>query len=77
MSGLRPEIPEYLRPVTFFSDGVDREELRKEIFFLAYHLHWSWSDLMDMDVEERRTYTQLLMEQIERENSQVRAARRA
>jgi hypothetical protein len=31
---------------------------------------------MDMDVEERRAYTQMLIEQIERENAQIEAARR-
>jgi len=31
---------------------------------------------MEMDVEERRNYCHLLVEQIERENAQVRSARR-
>jgi hypothetical protein len=31
---------------------------------------------MEMDVEERRAYTQILIEQIERENAQIDAARR-
>jgi hypothetical protein len=31
---------------------------------------------MDLDVEERRAYVDLLIEQIERENSQIAAARR-
>jgi hypothetical protein len=50
--------------------------LRREVFFLAYHLHWSWSELMDLDIEERRAYAALLVEQIERENAQVESARR-
>ena len=50
--------------------------LRKEIFFLAYHLHWSWNELMNMDTRERRAYVELLVEQIERENAQIEAARR-
>jgi hypothetical protein len=73
---LHAEIPDQPGPLTFFSSGVDLEELRKEIFFLAYHLHWSWTELMEMDVEERRNYCHLLVEQIERENAQVRSARR-
>jgi hypothetical protein len=41
------------------------------VFFLAYHLHWSWEDLMDLDCAERRAYARLLVEQIERENAQM------
>jgi hypothetical protein len=50
--------------------------LRKEIFFLAYHLHWSWTELVNLDLDERRNYVRLLVEQIERENAQIEAARR-
>ncbi len=64
-----------LGPQPFFSSGVGEEGLRKEIFFLAYHLHWSWSDIMDLDTAERRAYVQLLIEQIERENAQLASAR--
>ena len=60
----------------FFSAGVDQEGLRKEIFFLAYHLHWSWTEIMSLDSDERRMFVQLLIEQIERENAQIEAARR-
>lgn len=50
--------------------------MRQQIFFLAYHLHWSWSELMDLDVEERLAYIKLLIEQIERENAQLDAGRK-
>ena len=70
-----PDVPGQSGSVTFFSSGVGEEELRKEIFFLAYHLHWSFDSLMDLDVEERHAYCRLLIEQIERENAQVKAAR--
>ena len=73
---MRADIPDQPRFITFFSDGVGVEDLRKEIFFLAYHLHWSWDSLMEMDVEERRSYCRLLVEQIERENAQMQSARR-
>jgi len=73
---MRPDIPDDARPVTFFSSGVGADDLRKEIFFLAYHLHWSWDTLMELDIEERRAYCRLLVEQIERENAQVQDARR-
>ena len=66
---------EYLQlhsgPVPFFGIGVGEEALRKEIFFLAYHLHWSWTELMEMDTAERRAYVELLVDQIERENRQI------
>lgn len=45
------------------------------MFFLGYHLHWSFAELMDMEAGERRRYVELLVEQIERENAQVDAAR--
>lgn len=73
---MRRHVQNHIGPDTFFSSGVDAEGLRKEIFFLAYHLHWSWGELMNLEVEERRAYVGLLMEQIERENAQIEAARR-
>ena len=73
---MRRDIQDQPGPDTFFISGVDLESLRKEIFFLAYHLHWAWGEIMDLDVEERRAYVDLLIEQIERENSQIAAARR-
>lgn len=45
------------------------------MFFLAYHLHWGWNELMDLDTDERRAYVRLLMEQIERENERIAQAR--
>jgi hypothetical protein len=45
------------------------------VFFLAYHLHWPWSEIMNLDIGERRAFVQLLIEQIERENAQLAAAR--
>lgn len=59
----------------FFSAGLSLEELRKEIFFLAYHLHWSWSELFEMESDERQAFVRLLIDQIERENAQIDAAR--
>ncbi|MDN5789393.1 MAG: hypothetical protein L0H25_00800 [Micrococcales bacterium] len=52
------------------------DALRSEIFFLAYHLHWSWTELMDLDCAERQVYVRLLTEQIERENARIDEARR-
>ena len=50
--------------------------MRDEVFFLAYHLHWSYAELMDMDSAERRTYARLLADQIERENARIEESRR-
>jgi hypothetical protein len=50
--------------------------LRKEVFFLAYHLHWSHGEIMGLDTAERRTFVRLLIEQIERENAEIEASRK-
>jgi hypothetical protein len=73
---LRPRLQDDPRSVPFFSAGVDEAGLRQEIFFLAYHLHWSWSEIVALDAAERRAFVALLIEQIERENAQIEAARR-
>ena len=52
------------------------DALRSEIFFLGYHLHWSWNELMGLECGERRAYVRLLVEQIERENTRIDEARR-
>jgi hypothetical protein len=54
---------------------VSLEQLRHEVFFLGYHLHWPHSELMDMEAAERRAYVGLLVDQIERENARIEAAR--
>lgn len=46
------------------------------MFFLAYHLHWPYSELLMLDSAERRAYVELLIDQIERENAQIESARR-
>jgi len=35
---------------------------------LAYHLHWSWRDILALDIEDRRAYVQLLALRIAEEN---------
>lgn len=45
------------------------------MFFLAYHLHWSWTEIMDLSTAERREFVKLLAEQIQRENAQIKSAR--
>jgi hypothetical protein len=55
---------------------VNLDQLRREVFFLGYHLHWSWTELMDLDTAERQEFVRLLVEQIDRENAQIEAGRR-
>lgn len=42
--------------------------LREEVFFLAYHLHWSRNDILALDTTERREYVRMLAERIEADN---------
>lgn len=51
------------------------QRLRQEIFYLAYYLHWPWSELMGMDIGERRSYVRLLAQRIEAENEAAEAFR--
>jgi hypothetical protein len=45
------------------------------VFYVAYHLHWSWSEIMGLPTVERREFVRLLAQQIERENAQIQQAR--
>jgi hypothetical protein len=49
--------------------------LRQEVFFLAYHLHWSHSEAVDLPVGDRWAYVRLLIDQLEREKSEIEEAR--
>lgn len=51
----------------YFELGGGRR-LRQEVFYLAYHLHWPWSEIMGLDVGERRVYVRMLAERIAEEN---------
>jgi len=46
--------------------GGDR--LRREVFYLAYHLHWPWSEIMALTVDERRAFVEMLADRIEEDN---------
>jgi hypothetical protein len=43
------------------------------VFYLAYHLHWSRSEIMDLDMNERQLFVQMLAERIEAENQAFEA----
>lgn len=51
------------------------EQLRREIFYLAYHLHWAYEEIMSLETGERREFLRLLTEQLEREKQAVDQAR--
>lgn len=53
---------------------TDLRRLRSEVFHLAYHLHWGWAELMDLAMDERRGYLQLLSDQLERERKAMKSA---
>jgi transcriptional antiterminator len=36
--------------------GYPEEQLYEEIAFIAYHFHWSYRELMEMDHRERRRW---------------------
>ncbi len=40
----------------------------QEIFYLAYHLHWPWSEIMSLGVGDRKAYVTMLARRIEEEN---------
>jgi hypothetical protein len=53
------------------------DSLRREVFALAYHLHWPPSEILGLPITERRAYLQLLVEQLEleRRTAEERAER--
>ncbi len=53
------------------------ERLRKEVFFLAYHLHWGHDEVMDMATDDRWAYVTLLNEQLGQEQEEIERAKRS
>lgn len=53
------------------------EELRREVFYLSYHLHWSHAEIVGLEVSERRAFVALLSEEIDRNNRAYEDVRRA
>lgn len=50
--------------------------MRQEVFFLAYHLHWSHSESIDLPIGDRWAYVRLLIEQLEHEREAIDSADR-
>ncbi len=55
---------------------TDLHRLRSEVFHLAYHLHWGWADIMNLAMDERRSFLDLLSDQLDRESKAVKSASR-
>jgi len=53
---------------------VSEVQLRQEIVYLAYHLHWPYSEIVGLDIEERREFVRLLSDTIEQENQAIKSA---
>lgn len=47
------------------------ERLVEEVSYVAYHFHWSLSDILDLEHHDRRTY----VEEIGRINTRLTAGR--
>jgi hypothetical protein len=43
------------------------------VFYLAYHLHWSRNDILDLSTAERRDFVRMLAERIEADNNAAEA----
>lgn len=53
----------------FFGElQTSRDLLYREVHYLAYHYHWSEREIMDMPQQKRRTYIEILAEEIEKLN---------
>jgi hypothetical protein len=50
--------------------------LRREVFFLAYHLHWGHDEILGLPTGDRWWYVRQLSEQLESEQAAVESARR-
>jgi hypothetical protein len=59
----------------FFVPGVKGiAALRREIFYLAYHLHWPYESILAMESDERQSFIKLLSDEIQRQNQEIEDA---
>ncbi|MFG3257559.1 DUF6760 family protein [Streptomyces sp. NPDC048172] len=78
MRRLRPRLLGLFGHVEFLGGFVGEEErLRGEVFFLAYHLHWSHDDILALPTEERWFYTRRLSEQLQEERAAIENSRKS
>lgn len=56
----------------FFGElRTSRDLLYREVHYLAYHYHWSEREIMDLPRQKRRTYIEILAEEIEKLNNAI------
>jgi hypothetical protein len=56
----------------FFGElKISRDLLYREVHYLAYHYHWSEREIMEMPREKRRTYLDILADEIEGLNDAI------
>ena len=55
----------------FYPELAGADQLRQEVFALGYHLHWSWSDAMALEIGERRAYVRLLADVLAEQKSEM------
>jgi hypothetical protein len=53
----------------FFAAVGDDSQLRQEVFYVAYHLHWGYDEILDLETVERRHFVRMLTEEIDRHNA--------
>ncbi len=49
--------------------------MKEEAFFLAYHLHWSYAEIMAMSTDDRWNFVRLLIDQLEKEKEAMQQSR--
>ena len=47
------------------------QALDREIFYLGYHLHWSYNEIMDLPIPKRKKFVRQLTSEIERQNEEL------
>lgn len=73
---MRPADPHLAGPDRFFYPQLaDLARLRQEVFALGYHLHWSYSEAMGLELDERRAYVQLLTEVLAEQKAEIERSR--
>jgi hypothetical protein len=56
----------------FFGElHTNRDLLYREVHYLAYHYHWSEREILDLPRQKRRTYIEILAEEIEKLNNAI------
>ncbi len=64
-------VPFELQDFFFGEFQTSPDMLRREVHYLAFHYHWSESEIMNMTRDKRRGYIETLADEIERLNNAV------